>query len=94
MRESNNMHATMLDTWPPILYLNDTSKEIIYAIHEFNEDGIKAGYTFDAGPNPNIFTVEKHVNEIKKILQEIEDVKEIFVCKPGGEPRIVKEHLF
>ncbi|MGC8479674.1 MAG: diphosphomevalonate decarboxylase, partial [Candidatus Micrarchaeia archaeon] len=31
MKDSNNMHATMTDTWPPILYLNDTSKEIIYA---------------------------------------------------------------
>jgi len=94
MRESNNMHATMLDTWPPILYLNDISKEVIYSIHEFNEGEIKAGYTFDAGPNPNIFTVERHVPEIKKILQEIGDVKEILVCKPGGKPRIVKEHLF
>jgi len=94
MRESNNMHATMLDTWPPIFYLNDTSKKIIYAIHDFNADGIKAGYSFDAGPNPNIFTVEKHVSEIKKLLQEIEGVKEIFVCKPGSEPKLVEEHLF
>jgi len=93
MRESNNMHATMLDTWPPIFYLNDTSKEIIYAIHDFNEDEIKAGYTFDAGPNPNIFTIEKYVNEIKKILQEI-GIQKIFVCKPGFGPRIVNEHLF
>ena len=94
MRESNNMHATMLDTWPPILYLNDISKEVIYAIHEFNEDGIKAGYSFDAGPNPIVFTIEKHVSEIKKMLQGIEGIKEMFVCKPGSGPRIVKEHLF
>ena len=94
MRESNNMHATMLDTWPPIFYLTDKSKEIIYAIHEFNANGIKAGYTFDAGPNPIIFTVEKYVPEIKRILEDIEGIQNIFVCKPGSGPRIVEEHLF
>jgi len=94
MRESNNMHATILDTWPPIFYLNDTSKQIIYAIHDFNSDGIKAGYSFDAGPNPNIFTIEKHVPEIKRLLEEIEGVKNIFVCKLGSGPKIVEDHLF
>lgn len=94
MKESNNLHAVCLDTWPPIFYLNDISKEIIYAIHQFNLNGIKAGYTFDAGPNVNISTLQKYVSEIKKILKNIKGIKEIFVCKIGGEPRLIKSHLF
>ncbi|MDP2717297.1 MAG: diphosphomevalonate decarboxylase, partial [Candidatus Micrarchaeota archaeon] len=52
MRESLNMHAVMLDTWPPIAYLNDTSRRIIHAVLDYNGDETaKAGFTFDAGPN-------------------------------------------
>ncbi len=95
MRDSNDMHATMQDTWPPIMYLNDTSKEVIYEIHEFNKDGIKAGYSFDAGPNPTVFTLEKYVPTIKKIMDEA-GIKKIFVSKAGSGPKILKsekEHL-
>jgi diphosphomevalonate decarboxylase len=98
MRDSNNMHATMLDTWPPILYLNDVSKQIIYAVHEYNESvgEIRAGYSFDAGPNAHIFTVEKYVPEIKKVLEEVEGIKKIMVCKVGNGPKVLtneREHL-
>jgi len=94
MRDSNNMHAVMLDTWPPIFYLNDISKQVIYSIHDFNAEGIKAGYSFDAGPNPCIFTVERYVTEIKNILKEISGIKDIIVCKLGKGPRVVEDHLF
>lgn len=98
MRESNNLHSVMLDTWPPIMYLNDASREIIYAVHEYNDSvgEIRAGYTFDAGPNAHIFTVEKYVPEIKKVLEEISGVQKVMVCKVGDGPKILtneSEHL-
>lgn len=95
MRDSNNMHAVMMDTWPPMMYLDDTSKEIINKIHEFNSDDIKSGYSFDAGPNPAIFTLDKHVYNVKKILTG-SGIKNIFVSKVGTKPRILnneKDHL-
>ncbi len=95
MRESSNMHAVMLDTWPPITYLNDVSKQIMASIIDFNNAAgeIKAGYTFDAGPNAHVFTVEKHVDEVKKVLAEVEGVQKILVCKVGFGPKYVNEHL-
>jgi len=95
MRESSNMHAVMLDTWPPIMYLNDVSKQIMASIIEFNNAAgeIKAGYTFDAGPNAHVFTVDKHVSEVKKLLSEIEGVQKIIVCSVGKGPKYVDEHL-
>ena len=93
MRESNNMHATMLDTWPPIIYLNDISREIIYAIHDYNDScgEIRAGYTFDAGPNAHVFTVEKYVDEVKSLLENIKGVKGTMVCKVGEGPKVLKD---
>ncbi|KAK6455972.1 GHMP kinase [Scheffersomyces xylosifermentans] len=67
MKDSNSFHAVCLDSYPPIFYLNDTSKQVIKLIHRLNEQEGKtiAAYTFDAGPNAVIYYDE--INE-KKVL--------------------------
>ncbi|MEM0201167.1 MAG: diphosphomevalonate decarboxylase [Candidatus Micrarchaeaceae archaeon] len=91
MRDSNNMHATMLDTWPPIMYLNDSSKEIMYKIHELNEQKNRciAGYTFDAGPNAHIITTDIHKEEVLNAIKDIKGIKNIIESHQGKGPRIL-----
>ena len=36
MRESNQLHAACLDTWPPCVYLNETSYSIMRFVHLVN----------------------------------------------------------
>ena len=93
MKESSNMHAVMLDSTPPIIYLNDISREIMRAVHSFNNEAgeIAAGYTFDAGPNAHVYTTEKHAKEIGQMLMKIKGVKKTLVCKPGAGPRRLPE---
>jgi diphosphomevalonate decarboxylase len=85
MRDSNSMHATMLDSWPPIMYLNDACREIIEAIHQYNEKegSIEAAYTFDAGPNAHIITTQKQAGKIASILNRVEGVQKIIISKIG-----------
>ncbi|KAI8641846.1 diphosphomevalonate decarboxylase [Parasitella parasitica] len=72
MRDSNQFHAVCLDTYPPIFYLNDTSRAIIQLIHEYNAtspDGkLKAAYTYDAGPNAVIYAPKENMAEIIKLI--------------------------
>ena len=53
MQDSNQFHATCLDTHPPIFYLTDASRAVIQMCHAFNQasGAVRVGYTFDAGPN-------------------------------------------
>ena len=90
MKDSNNMHATMLDTWPPIMYLNDNSKEIIYAIHELNDKKNKyvAAYTFDAGANAHIITTTDYANDVFDVLKGISGIKSTIQSGLGMGPKI------
>ncbi|MCL4365508.1 diphosphomevalonate decarboxylase, partial [Candidatus Marsarchaeota archaeon] len=93
MRDSNNMHATMLDTWPPIIYLTDISKEIMYAIHELNETKGRyvAAYTFDAGANAHIITTAESKNDVQDLLKDIPGVKGVIESRSGSGPRLLGE---
>ena len=37
MKDSNQLHACCMDTYPPLSYLNDTSRSIIELVHHINE---------------------------------------------------------
>jgi len=87
MYESDNFHVVLLDSQPPLVYLNEISRKIIEGVREFNSDGIKSAYTFDAGPNAHVFTLEKYTHKIEKLLGEIKGIKRIIVCKPGDGPQ-------
>lgn len=68
MQDSNQFHATCLDTYPPIMYLSDVSRAIIRLVHRFNGDGVRAAYTFDAGPNAVLFLERQHLQELLSLL--------------------------
>jgi diphosphomevalonate decarboxylase len=51
MKDSNQFHATCMDTYPPIFYTNDVSRSIMRTVHALNAEAgeVLFGYTFDAG---------------------------------------------
>lgn len=70
MMDSNQFHATCLDTYPPIFYMNDVSKNIIKLVHAYNTwaGEIRAAYTFDAGPNAVMYTLDKYAVELCALI--------------------------
>jgi diphosphomevalonate decarboxylase len=92
MGDSSNMHATMLDTTPPIVYMNDVSVEILYAITELNisEGRSIAAYTFDAGPNAHIITLEGYEKKVEEALRGVDGIKRILNLRQGAGPRLLE----
>jgi len=66
MKDSNQLHAICQDTYPPISppYMSTTSHHIVQLVTKFNQGSIKAAYTFDAGPNAVLFTLEHDFDEL------------------------------
>lgn len=70
MQDSNQFHATCLDTYPPIFYMNDTSRQIIAVVTAYNEwcGQLRAAYTFDAGPNAVLYVLEQHITQVAALM--------------------------
>ncbi|OHT04073.1 diphosphomevalonate decarboxylase family protein [Tritrichomonas foetus] len=77
MKESNELHANCAATFPPIHYLNDSSRLVIDAIHNLNNSKQRnvAAYSFDAGPNPFIFAEKENVEEVMNTIKAIKEIE-------------------
>ncbi len=89
MEDSDEMHATMLDSRPRLDYLSSASHRIKDAIKAYNNDRVnngrvRAAYSFDAGPNAHIITTKDRVNEVKRMMRRIKGVRRIIVSKVGN----------
>lgn len=95
MEDSDSMHQVMQDSSPSLVYLNPTSHRIINSIKELNSQNKEylGAYTFDAGPNAHIYTLDKNSKEIISVLKEIEGVQEIIECSMGDGIRFSESHL-
>ncbi|KAF2184275.1 diphosphomevalonate decarboxylase [Zopfia rhizophila CBS 207.26] len=71
MMDSNSFHATCLDTYPPIFYLNDVSRAAIKVVEQINKRAGKiiAAYTFDAGPNAVVYYEEQNEKEVAGLFK-------------------------
>lgn len=89
MADSERMHSLIANSTPKFSYLNKASEEIVDVVREFNVAKTRAAYTFDAGPNAHVITLEKEVEKLKNILKGIPGVIKIVEGRIGGAPRII-----
>ncbi|XP_062501137.1 diphosphomevalonate decarboxylase-like isoform X2 [Corticium candelabrum] len=71
MQESNQFHAVCLDTYPPIVYMSEISRQIVNIVTCYNDyhKTIKAAYTFDAGPNAVVYVQSGDIPEFLALVK-------------------------
>jgi diphosphomevalonate decarboxylase len=92
MKDSDNLHECMADTKPRLVYLNEDSIKIKKIVKTLNTKVVKVGYTFDAGSNAHIITLDKYVEEILHLMKQFDCNK--IVSGVGKGITYTEEHLF
>ena len=85
MKESNQLHAICLDTYPPIFYMNETSRLIIKTATAFNSHSTRVAYSIDAGFHVFLFTLKENVGELLSSLSALQGIDRIIETKIGRE---------
>lgn len=62
------MHATMIASWPPIVYWLEESLKAMRQVWQWRKEGLQVYFTMDAGPNIKLLFLEKDRETIRKLL--------------------------
>lgn len=65
------MHATMIATWPPIVYWQPESVEAMHKVWQLREQGVEVYFTMDAGPNLKLLFLETEKPAIKQAFKSV-----------------------
>ena len=87
------MHATMLTTTPSIVYFEEGTLKAMHAVWQMREEGTKAFFTMDAGPQVKIICLEKDVQKIKQRMAA-EGFEKIIESRPGDGATLSGKDLF
>ncbi len=88
------MHAVMLTSRPPLLYLNETAIHLMAEVQSWRDtEGLEAYFTIDAGPNLHLICEAKTESRLVSKLQATGLASQIMVNRPGPGPVQLSEHL-
>ncbi len=88
-QDSNMMHAVMLTSTPPLLYLSPHSLAVMEAVGAWRAAGLRVCYTVDAGPNVHCITHADDAGEILSRLRAVSGVEEVIQAPPGEAAHLV-----
>lgn len=92
-RNAWRMHATAMGAEPPLCYLAPGTLALIRRVEQLREEGLPVWFTLDAGPNPVLLTDAAHEEDVVRLAKE-GGAQEVVPCRPGGDARLLSEHLF
>ncbi len=88
------MHAVAMTTDPALIYWEPKTLEVMEKVYQWRDEGLECYFTIDTGANMHIFCLPGSADEIVKRVKEIPGIMDVFVSKPGGEAKLINNHLF
>ena len=70
-----SMHATMMATWPPIVYWQPESLAAMHRVWQLRKEGVAVYFTMDAGPNLKLLFLETEKPAIEQAFPELSVIK-------------------
>ncbi len=69
------MHATMMSAWPPLIYLQPESIEMIHQVQRVRAEGLEVYLTIDAGPNLKLLFLAENEAAVAAAFPELQLIK-------------------
>ncbi|CAM3688000.1 diphosphomevalonate decarboxylase [Parendozoicomonas haliclonae] len=66
------MHATMLASWPPLLYWQPESVVALQKVWQLREEGVPVYATMDAGPNVKLLFEANSTDDLAQVFPEMD----------------------
>lgn len=74
-RNALSMHATMMSAWPPLIYLQPESIEMIHKVQRVRADGLEVYLTIDAGPNIKLIYLDETESDVLSAFHDVQIIK-------------------
>lgn len=70
-----SMHATMIASWPPLLYWQPESVAAMQKVWQLRREGLEVYFTMDAGPNLKLLFEQRNRDEVLNHFPDLETVE-------------------
>lgn len=88
------LHVITLTSDPAIIYWDPATIRIMKLCQTLRQQGLPVYFTFDAGPQPVLFCLQKDAKKLETIIRSTKGVLDIIVNKPAEGARLIDKHLF
>ncbi|MBS3122148.1 diphosphomevalonate decarboxylase [Candidatus Woesearchaeota archaeon] len=93
-RNCLRMHSLMISSNPSLIYWRPETLTLIEDIWSLRETGTECYFTIDAGANVMILCLDKDVDKILNVLEQLPFIHDFIICSAGKGVELSEEHLF
>ncbi|NNM58926.1 MAG: diphosphomevalonate decarboxylase [Legionellales bacterium] len=69
------MHATLMASWPPVIYSSSATLEAMQKIWQLRAEGMQVYFTQDAGPHLKLLFLEQDTARLKAVFENLQIVE-------------------